>query len=499
MNIHAAPIAGKDWSRMWLGGRWVPGEAGTRPVLSPISGQPLAEVSDATPAQAAEAIEAAIRAQPAWGALSPLERGRVMHRIAALVRENAEALARIVVQEQGKPIAEARGEVAGAAEFFTYFAEFARRIQGEIFPSDAAGEQIWIQRVPVGVVAAIIPWNYPAALVSRKVAPALIAGNAIVLKPHEETPLSALFMARLMEEAGVPPGVVSIITGPGATVGAALTSDPRVDLITMTGSVPTGRRIMQAASGNLVPVSLELGGKAPLIVMEDADLDLAVASAVTSRFMNCGQVCICNERMLVHASIHDAFIERFVEAASRLRLGDPLEETTDLGPKVSQAELEKVERITAEAIAAGAEPLLRGGRPERAPVEGGYWLTPTVLGHVRPDMAIMRDEIFGPVVPVMKVRDFDEALAIANDSRYGLSAYLFTNDFRRIMRAVQEIRFGELYINRVGPESLQGFHTGYRNSGPGGDDGIHGLDHYLRKKTVYVNHSGRSPVRLMPW
>ncbi len=499
MNIHAGPIAGQDWSRMWLGGRWVAGEAGTRPVLSPISGQPLAEVGDASPAQAGEAIEAAMRAQPAWGNLSPLERGRVMHRIAALIRENHEALARIVVQEQGKPIAEARGEISGAAEFFTYFAEFARRIQGEIFPSDAAGEQIWIQRVPVGVVAAIIPWNYPAALVSRKVAPALIAGNAIVLKPHEETPLSALFMARLMEEAGVPTGVVSIITGPGATVGAALTSDPRVDLITMTGSVPTGRRIMQAAAGNLVPVSLELGGKAPLIVMEDADLDLAVASAVTSRFMNCGQVCICNERMLVHESIHDAFVERFVEAASRLRLGDPLEETTDLGPKVSLPELEKVERITAEAIAAGAEPLLRGGRPERAPVEGGYWLTPTVLGNIRPDMTIMRDEIFGPVVPVMKVRDFDEALTIANDSRYGLSAYLFTNDFQRIMRAVQDVRFGEIYINRVGPESLQGFHTGYRNSGPGGDDGIHGLDHYLRKKTVYVNYSGRSPVRLMPW
>jgi lactaldehyde dehydrogenase/glycolaldehyde dehydrogenase len=484
---------------MWLGGRWVAGEEGTRPVLSPISGQPLADVGEASAAQAGEAIEAALRAQPAWGALSPLDRGRVMHRIAALVRENAEALARLVVLEQGKPIAEARGEVAGAAEFFTYFAEFARRIQGEIFPSDASGEQIWIQRVPVGVVAAIIPWNYPAALVSRKVAPALIAGNAIVLKPHEDTPLSGLFMARLMEEAGVPPGIVSIITGPGATVGAALTSDPRVDLITMTGSVPTGRRIMQAAAGNLVPVSLELGGKAPLIVMEDADLDLAVASAVTSRFMNCGQVCICNERMLVHESIHDAFVERFVAATAALRLGNPLDETTDLGPKVSRAELEKVERITAEAIAAGAEPLLRGGRPDRAPVEGGYWLTPTVLGGVSSDMAIMRDEIFGPVVPVMKVSDFDEALNIANDSRYGLSAYLFTNDFSRIMRAVQDIRFGELYINRVGPESLQGFHSGYRNSGPGGDDGIHGLDHYLRKKTVYVNHSGRSPVRLMPW
>ncbi|TVQ29434.1 MAG: aldehyde dehydrogenase [Geminicoccaceae bacterium] len=489
----------QDWGRMWIGGKWVAGEAGSRPVVNPATGQAFAEVSEASVAQAQEAVATAQRAQPAWGALSPLARGQIMHRIAAAIRAEAEPLARLVVREQGKPIAEARAEIGGAAEFFTYFAEFARRIQGEILPSDAAGEQIWIQRVPVGVVAAIIPWNYPAALVSRKVAPAMIAGNAIVLKPHEETPLSALAMARIFEAAGVPPGVVNIVTGDGASVGAALTADNRIDLITMTGSVPTGRRIMETAARNLVPVSLELGGKAPFIVMEDAELDLAVASAVTSRFMNCGQVCICNERMLVHARIYDAFMDRFVAATRDLRLGDPMADTTDLGPKVSLAELEKVERITAEAIAAGAEPLLRGGRPEAAPVAGGFWLTPTVLAGATPDMAIMRDEIFGPVVPVTRIADFDEALAIANDSRYGLSAYLFTNDFNRIMRAVSDVRFGELYINRVGPESLQGFHTGYRNSGPGGDDGSHGLDHHLRKKTVYVNHSGSSPVRLMPW
>lgn len=223
-----------------------------------------------------------------------------MHRIAALIRDHAKPLARLVVQEQGKPIAHARGEIGCAAEFFTYFAEFARRIQGEILPSDIPGEHSWIQRVPVGVLVGIIPWHYPAALASRKVAPALIDGNTIVLIPHEETPLSALYMARLMAEAGVPDGVMNIVTGGGATVGAALTSHPGVDLITMTGSVQTGRRIMQAAAGNLVPVSLELGGKAPFIVMEDADLDQAVAAAVTPRFMNCGQVCICAERILVH-------------------------------------------------------------------------------------------------------------------------------------------------------------------------------------------------------
>lgn len=488
-----------DFSKMWIGGKWVAGDSGTRSVISPTDGKVIAEVPEASAEQAAAAIEAARQAQPGWAARSPVQRAEFMHRIAALIRDHATPLAELIVREQGKTISEARGEAGGAAGFFTYYAEFARRIQGEIFPSDAPGEQIWIQRVPVGVVAGIIPWNYPAALVGRKVAPALIAGNSIVIKPHEETPLSALYIAKLVEEAGVPDGVVNVVTGAGPVVGGALTSNPSVDLITMTGSVPTGKRIMASAAANLVPVSLELGGKAPLIVMDDADLDLAVPSAITSRFMNCGQVCICNERMLVHEAVYDEFVSRFVAATKALNVGDPMLDSTDIGPKVSAAELEKVERITEAAIAQGAKPLLRGGRPEKAPVEGGNWLLPTVLGDIRPEMAIMRDEIFGPVVPVMKVSSFEEALDIANDSRYGLSAYLFTNDFARIMKAVQDVRFGEIYVNRVGPESVQGYHTGYRNSGPGGDDGIHGLDAYLHKKTVYANYSGKSPVGLMPW
>jgi lactaldehyde dehydrogenase/glycolaldehyde dehydrogenase len=359
-----------DFSKMWIGGAWLAGDAGTTPVFNPTNGQHIADVPQASTDQADAAIAAARAAQPAWGAQSPLQRAQVMHRIAALIREHAKPLTELVVREQGKTISEARGEVGGAAEFFTYFAEFARRIQGEILPSDAPGEQIWIQRVPVGVVVAIIPWNYPAALVSRKVAPAMIAGNSIVLKPHEDTPLSALYMARLFEQAGVPAGVVNIITGTGKTVGAALTAHPGIDLVTMTGSVPTGRAIMAAAAKNLVPVSLELGGKAPLIVMEDADLDLAVASAVTSRFMNCGQVCICNERMLVHDAVYDDFMARFVAATRALNIGDPMLDSTDIGPKVSRAELDKVTRITENAIAAGATPLLRGGQPDTPPVAG---------------------------------------------------------------------------------------------------------------------------------
>jgi lactaldehyde dehydrogenase/glycolaldehyde dehydrogenase len=488
---------GNGW-RMLINGS----EAGAtehRDVINPATGAVIASVPEATLDQVDAALAAARRAQPDWGALAPIERAAFMRRIAELIRRDAEDLARLVVSEQGKPISEARGEVGGAAEFFSYFAEFARRIQGEILPSDARDEQIWIQRVPVGVVVGIIPWNYPAALVSRKVAPAMIAGDTIVLKPHELTPLSALFMARLFQEAGVPPGVVNIVTGAGATVGDRLTSAPGIDLITMTGSVPTGRRIMQAAAMHLTPISLELGGKAPFIVMPDADLDLAVRSAITSRFMNCGQVCICNERTFVHQDVYQPFLDAFVEQARALRIGDPQDETTDIGPKISRPELEKVEAMVAGAVKGGARIVLGGKRPEKPPTAGGNWYSATVITDTTPDMPIMQDEIFGPVVPIVPFRAFDEAIDFSNRSRYGLSAYLFTRDLSQVMRAVRSLDFGELYVNRIGPESLQGFHVGYRQSGVGGDDGAHGLELFLKKKTVYVNYGDGPATALMPY
>jgi lactaldehyde dehydrogenase/glycolaldehyde dehydrogenase len=459
----------------------------------------LTQVSEASVAQLDEAIWAARAALGSWSALSPLERARCMKRIAALVRRDAQRLARIVVMEQGKPLTEALGEVGGAAEFFDYFAEFARRIQGEILPSDAAEEQIWIQRVPVGVVGAIIPWNYPSALVSRKVAPSMIAGNTLVLKPHELTPLSALEMARIFEEAEVPPGVVNVVCGAGETIGQAMSSSGGFNLLTMTGSVPTGKRIMRTAADHLTPLSLELGGKAPFIVMPDCDIDVAVRAAATSRYMNCGQVCICNERTLVHHQIYDDFLKRFVAFSRTLRLGNPMQISTDLGPKVSLEELEKVEHFVDEAVRSGAKIALGGGRPQVAPISGGYWYLPTVLTGVDPSMLIMQREIFGPVLPIMPFSDFDEALSISNASRYGLSAYLYTHHMPTIMKAVRQIESGELYVNRVGPESLQGFHLGYGDSGVGGDDGMHGLEAYLRKKTVYLNYGVGSPVALMPY
>lgn len=495
MNI----ITPTEDSGMLIAGRWESGLGPRREIIEPAIGSPFAALRDATAAQAETAVAAARAAQPAWAAKAPLERAAFMRAVATLIRRDSEELARLIVREQGKPLKEARGEIAGTAAFLDYYAEFARRLPGEIVPSDHAGEEIWSRRSPIGVVAAIIPWNYPAALVTRKVAPALICGNTVVVKPHEDTPLSALALMRLFDEADVPPGVVNVVLGSGEVIGEVLSSSPDVDLITMTGSVPVGKRIMERAARNLTAISLELGGKAPFIVMADADLDLAARSAVTSRFMNCGQTCICNERTLVERSVYDEFVERFIAITRSLKFGNPLSGDTDLGPKVSLAELEKVERFVNAATSAGARAALGGARPKGAGFDHGFWFEPTVLLDVPMDAALLREEVFGPVVPIIAFDHFDDAVSMANDTRYGLSAYLFTNDFRRIMDGIERIKAGEIYINRPGPEGLQGYHTGWGDSGFGGDDGPHGIEAYLRKKTVYVNYSGRPTVPLMPY
>lgn len=486
--------------RMRIGAEWREAASGqTRPVVNPATEEAFAEVPEGTRDDAHAALDAAAQAQPAWQALPGVQRALYLRRIAEGIRDDAERLAQLVVREQGKPLIEARGEIGGTAEFFDYFATFARSMTGEIMASDNADEDIWVRNVPYGVVAGIIPWNFPAALFARKVAPALMAGNAIVVKPHEDTPLSSLALARIVEAAGVPPGVVNVVTGAGREVGDALVRDDITQLVTVTGSVRAGREILEAAARNITVVSLELGGKAPFIVMDDADLDMAVRNAITARFTNCGQVCTCNERTYIHRRIFDEFLDRYVDLAGKLRLGDPMRPGTDLGPKVNQPELEKIERMVTRAQEQGAHVVLGGRRPEGDIFEKGYWYAPTVLTNVRNDMDIMQQEIFGPITPIMPFDDFDEAVSLANDTKYGLTAYLFTNDMKRVMRAVQAVRFGEIYVNKIGPEQLQGFHTGYGLSGQGGDDGIHGLDHYFRKKTVYLNYGDQPGANLMPY
>jgi lactaldehyde dehydrogenase/glycolaldehyde dehydrogenase len=486
--------------KLRVGSQWREASGGrTRPVINPATAEAFAEVPEGSREDARAALEEAKRAQPAWEALPGVARAAYLKRIAGLIRDNAEDLARLVVREQGKPLHEARGEIGGTAEFFDYFATFARAAVGEIMAPDNRDEDIWIRSVPYGVVVAIIPWNYPAALFARKVAPAIMAGNTVVIKPHEDTPLSSLALAKIIEEAGLPPGVVNVVTGAGTEVGDALVRDEITQLVTVTGSVRAGRQILKAAAENITVVSLELGGKAPFIVMDDANMDLAVRNAITARFTNCGQVCTCNERTYVHRKVYDEFLERYVAVAGGLRLGDPMKPGVELGPKVNSAELEKIEAMVARAKEQGAEVVLGGRRPQGGAFKKGYWYEPTVLTGVRNDMDIMQQEIFGPITPIMPFDSFEEAISLANDSKYGLTTYLFTNDLRRAMRAVRMVKSGEVYINKIGPEQLQGFHAGYGLSGLGGDDGVHGYEHYSRKKTVYLGYGDEPAGNLMPY
>ena len=487
MSTMVQPISGVKKYRQFIGGEWVDSTDKKFIVVeNPATEEIIAKVPAGSIEDASLALTSARAAQPAWEALPPVERGDLLRRLAHLVSENRDRLASVIVAEQGKPFEEARGEVDGTALYLTHAAEEARRITGDILPSDEPDEQIWIQRVAHGVVVALTAWNYPLALAARKMAPALVAGNTVVIKSHEETPLSALELAQLVQQAGFPEGVVNVVTGEGRTVGQTLVTHPITDLITMTGSTRAGMEIYKAAADGLKVVRLELGGKAPFIVAEDADIGAAVQAAVVSRFENCGQICICNERMYVHEKIYDEFMSLFLAAVARLEVGDPMGKF-DIGPKFNAAELNKITDMVDKARDAGAE-ILAGGAPLTGGIfDKGYWYPPTVIGNVNNDMDIMQEEVFGPVIPIMKVGDFDEALALANDSRYGLSAYVFTKDMKRLMRLSRELNFGEIYVNRPGGDAAHAFHGGYRHSGVGGEDGKYGLEGYFRKKTIYVN------------
>jgi lactaldehyde dehydrogenase / glycolaldehyde dehydrogenase len=471
-------------AKMFVGGRWELPQGNTHEVENPAT----AEVIATTPAASAEDARAALAearvAQPGWGALPAIERARAVSKLADKVHERAEMLAHIVVIEQGKPIGQARGEVAATETFLRFAAEQGRRIEGEILPADTVDEEVHIRRLPHGVVAGLTAWNYPLALAGRKLGPALVAGNTFVLKAHEFTPLSGLALAALAQEVGLPAGVFNVVTGDGRTVGAALVDG--ADMTTMTGSTRAGREIYAAGAQQIKILRLELGGNAPFIVMDDADIDRAVDAAITARFTNCGQICTCNERMYLHRAIADEFLEKFTARAAALRVGAPLS-NPDMGPKISAVEADKVEALTKASIDAGAQVLLRGGRLSEGVFSRGHWLTPSVLLAERNDLPVMREEVFGPVVAAMIVDDFEQALELANDTQYGLSAYVWTRNQRRLMAAAARLNFGEVYCNRTNGELVQAFHSGWGLSGLGGEDGKHGFEGYLRKKTMYFN------------
>ncbi len=482
-------VNGVNRYRHFINGQWV--DSTVREwieVENPASGAVIATVPKGTADDADRALVAAAAAQRAWEAMPPVARGQLLKDLARLVLENRERLARTVIAEQGKPLAEARGEIEGAALYLTHAAEEARRITGDIIPSDNADEQIWIQRVAHGVVVGLTAWNYPAALMTRKMGPALLAGNTIVIKSHEGTPTSALEIAQLSTQLDFPPGVINVVSGTGEGLGAALVRHPIPRLITLTGSVRAGKDIFRNAADDLKLLRLELGGKAPFIVAEDANIGAAVRAAVVSRFENCGQICICNERMYVHERIADEFLDKFTRAVKALKVGDPTT-LVDVGPTFSGPELEQVERMVDSAVASGVEVLTGGRRLTEGEFARGHWFEPTVLRARDNQLPIMQDEVFGPVVPVMTVTDFDEGLRLANESRYGLSAYVFTKDMRRMMRIVRELKFGEIYVNRPGGDAVHAHHAGLRDSGIGGEDGKYGLDAYFQKKTIYGNYA----------
>jgi len=452
-------------------------------VINPSTEALLSRIPDGTAEDARKAIDAAERAQPAWEALPAIERAGWLRKISAGIRERAREISQLIVAEGGKIQQLADVEVAFTADYIDYMAEWARRYEGEILQSDRPGENIFVFKRALGVTTGILPWNFPFFLIARKLAPALITGNTIVIKPSEFTPNNAIAFAKIVDEIGLPRGVFNLVLGRGETVGQELAGNPKVAMVSMTGSVGAGEKIMAAAAKNITKVCLELGGKAPAIVMDDADLALAVKAIVDSRIINAGQVCNCAERVYVQKGIYDRFVNKLGEAMKAVQFGDPAQRNDiAMGPLINAAALARVEEKVARALEQGATLVLGGKAAEGS----GYFYPPTLLVDVRQEMSIMHEETFGPVLPVVAFDTLDEALAMANDSEYGLTSSIYTANLNVAMKAVRGLKFGETYINRENFEAMQGFHAGWRKSGIGGADGRHGLNEYLQTQMVYL-------------
>jgi lactaldehyde dehydrogenase / glycolaldehyde dehydrogenase len=470
---------------VYLDGRWVAGAGDVVRVVDPKDAGVLAEIPGASDVQVVAALEAAGRAARGWARTPAGQRGRLIRRIADLVEANQPLFVDALIDEVGKRRAEAEGEVAFAIGFLRYNAEWDQRLEGEILPGDVAGESVHLLRTPLGVVGAICPWNFPLAVLCRKLGPALVTGNTVVVKPSEISPIGTIELFRLIDEhVDLPPGVVNLVVG-GPSAGRTLVDSGLANLVSFTGHRDTGKAVMAGASKYLTRVSLELGGKAPAIVWRDADLDVAVPAIVEARHTNCGQVCTSAERVLVHTDLIDEFTERYVGVLAGMRIGDP-GDGADLGPLASAAQLDKTSSAIALAVNEGARVVFGGSRPDG--FADGYWQTPTVLRDVSPGMRIMRDETFGPVTPIYGIDSIDEALDIANDSRYGLSAYVFSRDYHTVMRTVDDLDFGEIYINRTLGESIHAHHNGWKESGMGGEDGRWGMLRYTQLKTAYHHY-----------
>ena len=471
---------------LFINGEFIPN--GTRkmiPVVNPATEEVISEVPQATEEDVQAAVDAAYEAQRSWAKIPAIQRAGYLRELAQLVSENLELFAQTTAEENGKLIGQARDEAGWLPEYINYYAGMARHIKGEIITSDRPNENIFLYKRPLGVVAGIMPWNFPLFLIGRKMAPALIAGDTVILKPSSDTPNGAYEFAKLVAKSSLPKGVINVITGAGSVVGNALAVNPKVAMVSMTGSTDSGRKIMKAAADHIAKVSLELGGKAPVIVMDDCKLDETVQHVFNSRFIYNGQVCNCAERIYVQEGIAPAFIEKMTAKIKAATYGDPIKNPdATIGPQINRKQQEHIDELVQSAIKAGAT-LVCGGK--KASLNGkGFFYEPTLLVDCKHEMRIMQEEIFGPVMPVSTFKTLDEAIEKANDCIYGLTSSIYTQNTDVMMRAMNEIHFGETYVNREHFEAFQGFHAGVRQSGNGGDDGEHGLDEFMETQVCYV-------------
>lgn len=466
-----------------IGGAWVDAEStATLVIHNPADGSVLGSVPKMGGAETKRAIHAANAALPGWRARTAAERGRLLRRWYELLMANQDDLALIMTSEQGKPLAESRGEIAYAASYLDWFAEEGKRAYGEIIPAHGADKRILVTREPVGVCAAITPWNFPAAMITRKAGAALAAGCTMVLKPASQTPYSALALAVLAERAGIPAGVFNVLTGAATEIGDELCANPIVRKLSFTGSTEIGSRLIAQCAPTVKKLSMELGGNAPFIVFDDADLDAAVEGAIVSKYRNAGQTCVCANRLLVQDGVYDAFAAKLATAVAKLKVGNGLEEGVNQGPLIDAKALGKVEELVDDALSQGAR-VITGGKPHAL---GGTFYEPTIIADVTPAMRVAREEIFGPVAPLFRFKDEADAIRMANDTEFGLASYFFAQDVARIFRVSEALEYGMVGVNTGLISTEIAPFGGVKSSGLGREGSRHGLDDYLEMKYVCI-------------
>lgn len=466
---------------MYINGEWTGKDLGQIDVVNPATGETIASVPKGGKKEAENAVDAAASALKDWQALTAEERSAFLFKWHELIQENKEEIGKTMTEEQGKPLKEAIGEVDYANGFISWYAEEGKRIYGDIIPASHRNKRLFVTKQPVGVVAAITPWNFPAAMITRKVGPALAVGCTVVIKPASQTPLTAFKLVELAEAAGIPKGVINIVTGNSRQIGEVWTQDSRVRKLTFTGSTGVGKQLMKDSADTMKKISLELGGHAPFIVMKDADLDKAVNGVVMSKFRNAGQTCVCTNRVYVHASIEEVFNEKLKETVSKLNMGNGLEKGTDIGPLIDDSAVETVHNQVQDAVDKGGSVICGGSKGE------GQYYEPTVVTGVSDEMLCMHEETFGPLLPVTVFNEEEEVIRRANNSPYGLAAYVFTEKIGEAIRVSEALDYGIIGLNDGGPSTPQAPFGGFKESGLGREGGYYGIEDYLETKYISLS------------